>query len=307
LGTLGGPDAVALLVNERGQVVGESYTSSTAQSAYCANNFGFSLTTGAFLWEKDKMRNLGSFGGTCTFATDINNVGEVVGTSTLAGDQFHHAFLWENDSFRELHNALGGDNGSATQINESGAVAGWASLPGNQQIHAALWEDNTMTDLGTLDGDPCSVGYSVNATEQVVGISGYQQDLLGCNSGQTIRAFLWEGGSLVDLNALIPPDSTLYLTMPETINDRGEIAGTGLDPDGNQHAFLLIPCDHNHPNIEGCDYSLVDHAAAAQRKPTLPQLTSMTKTSATLNSVPFPGAHAMRGHHRRAQQTPGNE
>jgi hypothetical protein len=32
------------------------------------------------------------------------------------------------------------------------------------------------------------------------------------------------------------------LAAPETINDRGEIAGNGVDSNGNQHAFLLIPC-----------------------------------------------------------------
>jgi hypothetical protein len=46
----------------------------------------------------------------------------------------------------------------------------------------------------------------------------------------------------VDLNMVIPIGSPLYLTAPENINDRGEIAGVGLDSSGNQHVFLLIPC-----------------------------------------------------------------
>ena len=53
LGTLpGGTDAQATFINELGQVVGFSYTSS-AQSAFCAGNYGFALTTGSFIWNKE--------------------------------------------------------------------------------------------------------------------------------------------------------------------------------------------------------------------------------------------------------------
>jgi len=243
LGTLGGTDAVALLINDRGQIVGASYTSS-APSAYCGANLGASLTTGAFLYEDGKMKNIGSFGGTCTFPTDLNDQGEIIGISTLPGDKYQHAFLW-NGSLEDLHNTIGGHNAAAIALNNDGVAAGWASLKGDQVVHASLWKNRSMTDLGTLDGDPCSLGYSINAQGQVVGVSGYQQDLSGCNSGTTLRAFLWDGTSMVDLNALISPQSSLYLVQPETINDRGEIAGVGVDASGNQHTFLLIPCDND--------------------------------------------------------------
>jgi probable HAF family extracellular repeat protein len=238
LGTLGGTDAVAVLVNERGQVVGESYVDSNP-SAYCGQNLQSFNTTGAFLWENGVMTNLGSFGGTCTFASNLNNRGEIVGLSTTTGDQFQRAFLWKEGSFSELPNANGGNNSAGLALNEGGAVAGWASLPGNSLLHAALWESGEMTDLGTVDGDLCSNGYSINTSQQVVGVSVPTCDF------NTTRAFLWENGSIADLNTLIPAGSSLYLTAPDAINDRGEIAGVGLDANGNQHAFLLIPCGHD--------------------------------------------------------------
>jgi hypothetical protein len=46
---------------------------------------------------------------------------------------------------------------------------------------------------------------------------------------------------MVDLNTLVPPGSKMHLVEAEYINDRGEIAGFGVLPNGDGHAFLLIP------------------------------------------------------------------
>jgi probable HAF family extracellular repeat protein len=278
LGTLGtGSDAIALLVNERGQIVGESYINSQ-KSTYCNNAFGFALTTGAFIWELGEMKNLGSFGGSCTFAADLNNQGVVVGLSTSPGDTFQHAFLWDG-SLHELPNTVGGNDAAAIAINEAGDVVGWASVSGsfsakNLVEHASLWKNGIMTDLGTLGTDPCSNGFSVNAAKQVVGISVAAGVHPPCNFDQT-RAFLWQNGSIVDLNTLIPADSSLYLTSPETINDRGEIAGVGVDiSTGNQHAFLLIPCA---PDDTACQ----DAAAGPAFRPA----PAITKSASSQNNV----------------------
>ncbi|PYV61048.1 MAG: hypothetical protein DMG97_44420, partial [Acidobacteria bacterium] len=84
LGTLGGPDAMVLGVNESGQIFGNSYTNFDSSPVCGVPDFGFdALMTGAFLWQNGKMTNLGSFGGTCTNAIALNNRGQVVGYSFL--------------------------------------------------------------------------------------------------------------------------------------------------------------------------------------------------------------------------------
>ena len=41
------------------------------------------------------------------------------------------------------------------------------------------------------------------------------------------------------------------------INDLGEMFGTGSLPNGDSHGMLIVPCDNNHPNVKGCDYTPV--------------------------------------------------
>jgi probable HAF family extracellular repeat protein len=103
-----------------------------------------------------------------------------------------------------------------------------------------------------VDGDDCSWARAINSRSQIVGQS------FACD-GSTLRAFLWENGSMPDLNKLIPRNSSLQLVDPLSINDRGEIAGIGV-PGGCQllddascgHAFVLVPCEHSGFE-EGCE------------------------------------------------------
>jgi probable HAF family extracellular repeat protein len=258
LGTLGGPDALAVLVNERSQITGQSYTNSTP------NPVTGIPTLDPFLWQDGTMLDLGTLGGTASFTTALNNRGQVVGVSNLAGDLTSHPFLWTTSQGMKDLGTLGGDTGFTNWINDAGEIAGKADVPGPapQNHDAVLWQNGVIIDLGALPGDSCANAYYVNARGQVVGTS-ESRDLCLIPTGE--HAFLREnGGPMVDLNSLIPVGSSLQLTFAVAINDRGEIAGFGVpvgcapqDVDSCGHAYVLIPCDENHPGAEDCDYSIV--------------------------------------------------
>jgi len=241
LGTLGGPDAIAGLINDRGEVAGPSYPAIDPAT-------GAPAAIHPFLWRNGNMLDLGSLGGTDSEPTALNERGEVVGFSTLAGDSITHPFLWRRGHLIDL-GTLRGDNGTTNWINDRGDIAGKADLPGAapQNHDAVLWRNGKAIDLGVLTGDSCSNAYYVNLRGQVVGTS-ENRELCSMSVGQ--HAFLWEkGGPMVDLNTLIAPGANLQLTYAVAINDRGEIAGFGVPPDCAPkdyetcgHAYVLLPC-----------------------------------------------------------------
>jgi probable HAF family extracellular repeat protein len=259
IGTLGGPDAGLVgsegnvEMNEKGQIVACSYINYTPNPATGIPTFD------PFLWDKKKgMRDLGGLGGTMGCAIDINNHGDVVGYSNLPGDTASHPFVWVAPGPMQDLGTLGGNVGFSIWANESGEVVGSATN-GDQAFHGFVWKKGTMIDLGTLDPLPFSFAEWINASKQIVGKA-------TSSDFSTQIAVLWEnGGPPEDLNTLVSPGSNLVLNEARNINDRGEISGGATDTEGNNRAFLLIPCDENHPDIKDCDYSLVDAAPAARR------------------------------------------
>jgi probable HAF family extracellular repeat protein len=283
LGTLGGPDASASFVNDHGQVAGFSYTDSAVNPSTGVP------TTHPFLWENGKMTDLGTLGGTLSGSPllitsgSLNNRGDVAGASTLAGDLFQHPFLWtKSEGLKDL-GTLGGTFGYANWVNDSREVVGTATNLNDQALHAFFWRDGVMTDLQTVGSDPDSEAKSVNSQGQVVGAS------FDLAANIDLHGFLWEnGGPIVDLNTLVPPSSGVTITNAFDINDRGEIAGNGFLPNGDARAVLLIPCDENHPRIEGCDYELVEEVTPAP----VPS-TQITQAPAAASATKLPPTEMM--------------
>ena len=111
-GTLGGSGAASFLVNERGQITGQSYTNSAP------NPVTGQPTADPFLWENSTMLDLGTLGGTLGNPTALNNRGQVVGVSKLVGDKTSHPFLWTNSAGMQDLGTLGGDTGETNWIND---------------------------------------------------------------------------------------------------------------------------------------------------------------------------------------------
>jgi probable HAF family extracellular repeat protein len=259
LKTLGGPDAWADFANERGQVAGFSYTNSIP------NQTTGIPTTDPFLWDGGTMIDLGTLGGAWGFPVALNNRGQVIGQSNLAGDKTYDPFLWDRGKLIDLFtNGVGGDLINAFAINDGSDIVGNALFAGGK-VDAALWRNGVVTDLGTLPGDQTSAAFALNSRGQIVG--GSCASAL-CDS--LIRAVLWEGDEIFDLNSLIPHNSGFLLVETDAINDGGEITGNGFPPGCTDfscsHAYVLIPCDENRSDEEGCEEG-AESATAIQNNP----------------------------------------
>ena len=271
LGTLGGPDSIAFDLNERGQIAGISYSDSNASL-----NCPWPLTTHPFFWEHGKMTDIGSLGGSCGVSNWMNNRGQVVGFSNVTGDQ-PHAFSWDRkEGLKDLGTLPGRSVSFANWINDAGEIVGSDDVFNGG--HAIFWKNGKTIDLGILPGDCSSEALAINSNGQIVGHS--SPDCV-----QDGNAVLWEnGGAPINLNALVPPGSGVTVVYPLEINDRGEIAAHAFTLTGDPRAVLLVPCDEDHSDVEGCDYEPVEVVTEAPvRSAQTTQASAAAATNAKLS------------------------
>jgi probable HAF family extracellular repeat protein len=209
-------------INDRGQIAGVD---------------GFNHAT--VLTKANGIEDLGTLGGSASEATDLNNFGQVVGSSSLSGDNESHAFLWSKATGMEDLGSLGG-NSFASGINDFGQVVGESCTDSLcSSAHVFLWTRfGGMQDLGTLPGGDYAIPKAINDRGQVVGGA--------CIDSPCYyeHAFLWtrEDG-MQDLNDKLPSNSGYELTYAFDINLWGQTVGFAMIPDGVVDGVVLTPHD----------------------------------------------------------------
>jgi probable HAF family extracellular repeat protein len=198
------------------------------------NNAGEIIGEGsrAFVWDAvNGKTDLGTLGGGInaqSSAADINELGQVVGTSdTGIPGQGQHAFLWDATNGMVDLGTLGGTTSWAYGINDLGQVVGDSSTATNV-FHAFLWDPvKGMTDL-TAAGCDCYDPRSINNAGQIAGV----------NFSGPPHAIVWDPvHGTTNLGAL--PGG--LFSFPAAINNGGEVVGYSLMSGGVEHAFIWDP------------------------------------------------------------------
>jgi probable HAF family extracellular repeat protein len=172
------------------------------------------------------MLDLGTLGGSCSFAYGINNKGQVVGQADTGlpdpsgrWSSQVHACLWNGGAISGLA-TLGGNRSCAYGINDVGQIVGDSAIPGACDAsgwRAFLWQNGSVANLGTPSypwGDQGSHACAINNAGVVAGygVGGSWGAWMNCPQ-------VWSNGQWTNLTY------NYEHAAASAINNLGEVAG----------------------------------------------------------------------------------
>jgi probable HAF family extracellular repeat protein len=172
LAELGGDGGTARGVNESGQIVG--YVDSDGILDGVVKNT-------AILWEKDvnsvyQLTNLGTFGAEQATLRDINNGGQIIGSTSngTGATGSSTPFLLQGDGTFTAIGSLGGNTGSVNSINEFAEVVGASQIAAGTN-HAYVWSNGVLTDLNNLLTAPLTFNGAVVTLTSATSVNDFGQ------------------------------------------------------------------------------------------------------------------------------------
>jgi probable HAF family extracellular repeat protein len=129
----------------------------------------------AVFWHNNRASVLPTLGtnNCCGSVFNLNDRGQIVGYSQVAGSAFTHAVSWQNGKVTDLGTLPGDASSYAFGINNAGQIVGQSCAADGVTCRAVLWQHGTPIDLNTLVSGPASgtlyVAFDINDFGEVAG------------------------------------------------------------------------------------------------------------------------------------------